>query len=185
MSVIATAVKYLLAAGVTGDELVAAIAEMEDSMPARDPVADRRRAYDRERKRIAKENRSTGIPPDSTETVETVPALLSPQTPLSTHPREENPRARKKTRFSDSWRPETLTTGKSGEAAKRRGQEWLKTEFEKFGNYFRAEGTTKLDWQGTWANWVISSDERQALPRGQPPTSNNPLYEHAKQYAAQ
>jgi hypothetical protein len=46
MSVIATAVKHLLAAGVTGDALIAAIAEMEDDRP-RDVAADRRRESDR------------------------------------------------------------------------------------------------------------------------------------------
>lgn len=67
MSMIATAVKHLMAAGVTGDDLLRAIEEMEADM-ARDPVAEKRRAYDRERKRKAK--RSTGIPPESAESTE-------------------------------------------------------------------------------------------------------------------
>ncbi|WP_257541068.1 hypothetical protein [Sphingobium sp. CFD-1] len=84
MSIIATAVKHLIAAGVSGDELVRAIAEMEAAQPVPvDPVAEKRRAYDRERKRIAKENRSTGIPPESTETAE----LVSPNEYISNpHP---------------------------------------------------------------------------------------------------
>ena len=80
MSIIATAVRHLLAAGVTGEALVQAIAEMEAAQPKSDPVADKRRAYDRERKRAAKIN-STGIPPDSVETAECAenPFSLPPQ----------------------------------------------------------------------------------------------------------
>jgi len=48
MSIIATAVKHLIAAGVSGDDLVRAIAEMEAELPAaRDAAADRRREKDR------------------------------------------------------------------------------------------------------------------------------------------
>lgn len=69
MSIIAVAVKHLIAAGVTGDALVAAIAEMEDARPAQvDAVAERRRAYDRERKRNKPKN-SGGIPVESAESV--------------------------------------------------------------------------------------------------------------------
>lgn len=46
MSVIATAVKHLLAAGVTGDALVAAIADMEACAPVTDGSAARRREKD-------------------------------------------------------------------------------------------------------------------------------------------
>lgn len=45
MSVIATAVRHLMAAGVTGEALVAAIAEMEAAQP-KDAAAERRRARD-------------------------------------------------------------------------------------------------------------------------------------------
>jgi hypothetical protein len=90
MSLIATAVKHLLAAGVSGDDLVRAIAEMEASAPSgKDAVAERRRQWDRERKRAerAREDAylSGGNPPDPVDSVETAdraPALdKSPQTP--------------------------------------------------------------------------------------------------------
>ncbi|WP_311271065.1 hypothetical protein [Sphingobium sp. WCS2017Hpa-17] len=65
MSIIATAVKHLIAAGVSGDDLVRAIAEMEAAQPVKlDPVAEKRRAYDRERKRNRDRN-SDGIPVES------------------------------------------------------------------------------------------------------------------------
>jgi hypothetical protein len=68
VSIIATAVKHLIAAGVTGDALVQAIAEMEAAQPVKvDAVAERRRAYDRQRKAKAEGN-SGGIPPESADT---------------------------------------------------------------------------------------------------------------------
>lgn len=77
MSIIATAVKHLIAAGVTGEALVAAIAEMEAARPVTtDPVADKRRAYDRERKRNnPKKGRksSGGIPVESAESAGPLP----------------------------------------------------------------------------------------------------------------
>ena len=80
MSVIATALQHMLAAGMPADAIVAAVSDMEASI-ARDPVAEKRRAYDRERKRVAK---STGIPPETTENAEI------PEPPLSLSPNENN-----------------------------------------------------------------------------------------------
>jgi len=92
MSMIATAVKHLLAAGVGGDELVRAIAEMEAAMPAPvDPVAEKRRAYDRDRKRNAKNN-STGIPPESAETAEQENKRNSPTPPKENTPPQISPK---------------------------------------------------------------------------------------------
>lgn len=86
MSVIATAVKYLLAAGVTGDALVEAIAEMEAAQPAKiDHAAENRRAYDRERKR-RKKSLSTGIPVDRVESAPPPNDIYSnPPEPLSSN----------------------------------------------------------------------------------------------------
>lgn len=61
MSVIATAVKHLMAAGITGDALLSAIAELEvqlvcgQPVEVRDAQAERRRAADRERKAAKRE----------------------------------------------------------------------------------------------------------------------------------
>lgn len=86
MSVIASALKHMLAAGMPADAIVAAVAEMEANL-AHDPVAEKRRAYDRERKRIAKQNRSTGIPPESAENAEQLLDKEKSPTP----PKEINP----------------------------------------------------------------------------------------------
>lgn len=107
MSVIATAVKHLLAAGVTGDALVAAIAEMEASAPAApaDAAAEKRRAWDRERRRAeraaAKVTQSSvstvsaGCPVDSTDNADepapSPPPLSFPHTPKQTPPPHPHP----------------------------------------------------------------------------------------------
>jgi hypothetical protein len=80
VSVIATAVKHLLAAGVTGDALVDAIAEMEAAQP-KDATADRRRAWDRERKRQQREMVSGGIPPESADNADSDEAKEIPPKP--------------------------------------------------------------------------------------------------------
>lgn len=82
---IAEALRHMLAAGMPHDAIVAAVADMEASIKVTDPVADKRRAYDRERK--AKERAeaamSTGLPPESAESADKVSRFeVSPQTPL-------------------------------------------------------------------------------------------------------
>ena len=96
MGVIATAVKHLIAAGVTGEALVMAIAELEDATPkAVDAVAERRRAYDRQRKRDARAE-STGIPPESTgnadPSLSLPPNEINSNPPTHTHPDNNPPR---------------------------------------------------------------------------------------------
>lgn len=71
MGPVATAAKHLIAAGVTGDALVTALAEIEAALPVPSPApvdeqAERRRAKDRERKaveRLRKSAESADAPP--------------------------------------------------------------------------------------------------------------------------
>lgn len=102
MSVIASALKHMLAAGMPADAIVAAVAEMEAQMQAGapDPVAEKRRRYDRERKRNAK--LSGGIPVESADSVESAesgpfldkeipprpPKEINPIPVRDTHPRD-------------------------------------------------------------------------------------------------
>lgn len=97
-----------MAAGVTGEALVAAIAEMEAAQP-KDAAAERRRAWDRERKRKAKDAaNSTGIPLESAESAETSSLPLPPNEyisnpPTPTHPDRDTPPARKAARFPSAF----------------------------------------------------------------------------------
>jgi hypothetical protein len=102
VSVIATALKHLIAAGVSGDDLVRAVAEMEAAQP-KDAAAEKRRAWDRERKReerLEAKRLSTGLPPESADSADNVdqpPSLdKSPQTPkINPTPHTHEGRARK------------------------------------------------------------------------------------------
>ena len=96
MSLIATAVKHLLAAGVTGDALVAAIADMEANAPA--PVvvepgpskaALRQRRYAERQKASASvitDGSDAKVTQNVTEPSPSLPPLLPPQTPPTTPP---------------------------------------------------------------------------------------------------
>ena len=162
MSVIATAVRHLLAAGVTGEALVAAIADMEASQPV-DAVAEKRRAYDRERKRALK---STGIPPETAESTENPSPSPSSSPDPSNNPTPthgEIPRARKASacRLPESWNPEPL----GGDVAKASAA-WppgaLDRELARFRDWAAsASGANarKSDWQAAWRNWVRKADD--------------------------
>lgn len=127
MSVIATALKHLMAAGVTGDALIAAVADIEASMvPARhEPTSDEKRRarnakyYQAKKEREAEEterlkaseNRLVGA--ETSESSETLSLPSSPQTPqLPTHTRRVSSRTRKAARFDEFWRLYPSKVGK-------------------------------------------------------------------------
>ncbi len=96
MSLIATAVKHLLAAGVTGDALVAAIADMEANAPAPTVVeAGPSKAALRQRRYAERQKASANVITDASDAQMTgnvtaaspsLPPLLPPQTPPTTPP---------------------------------------------------------------------------------------------------
>ncbi|MDW9568083.1 DNA replication protein [Sinorhizobium meliloti] len=94
MTVIATALKHMLAAGMDPAAIVAAVAEMEREMaPAADRAAEKRREWDRERKRKQRNSALSGGSPVETGgnqvDAETLSAPeVSPHTPL---PNPSNP----------------------------------------------------------------------------------------------
>ncbi len=67
MSVIAAALKHMLASGMPHEAIIAAVAEMEAGL-ARDPVAEKRRAYDRERRRVERAAIREGVSTGHTRT---------------------------------------------------------------------------------------------------------------------
>lgn len=92
MSVIATALKHMLAAGMDPEAIVAAVAEMEREMaPDVDRAAEKRREWDRERKRKQRNSAlSGGSPVETGGNQVDVGALsspeVSPHTPFLTPP---------------------------------------------------------------------------------------------------
>ena len=83
MGQIAVALKHLMAAGLSGDDLVSAIQEIEDAAPVQvDEQAERRRAKDRERKKKAREaEKVRGNPQMSADSADNSDKTLSPLVP--------------------------------------------------------------------------------------------------------
>jgi len=162
MTVIATALRHMLAAGMPHDAIVAAVSEMEAATPASvDPVAERRRAYDRERKRAAKGN-STGIPPESAEAAESAEQPLSrpPNEKISnppTHtPEHETTRARKGHRLPDDWTP-TALTGDAATAVNGWPPGAVERELARFRDWAASAtgaNARKSNWDAAWRNWL-------------------------------
>lgn len=181
VGIISTAVKHLLAAGITGDALVTAIAEMESNTaaaaePVRDAAAERRREWDRDRRRkeraAAKSAVSTvsdGCPPDSADNADITPTpspSFPPDPPNNPTPTPGNsPRTRKGTRLPSDWQPSPLDVA-TADLTKAWPPGTLDRETAKFRDFWAAKagaGGVKIDWQATWRNWLRSADER--IPR--------------------
>jgi hypothetical protein len=79
MSIIASALKHMLAAGMTQEAILAAVAEMEAGL-GKDETAERRRAKDRERKRNMKRNSAESA--DSKESAESSGKAQCTSSPL-------------------------------------------------------------------------------------------------------
>lgn len=90
MGVIATAVKHLIAAGITGEALVGAIAEMEkDLSNQKDEQAERRRAADRERKKRLRNSAESAESADSPFQGSSLSP--TPPIPIPNFPPKKNP----------------------------------------------------------------------------------------------
>ena len=106
-----------------------------------DKVAEKRRAYDRERKR-----NSTGIPPDSTGTPETPSIGL-----------EKEKKESKKDRGSqlaEAWRPDEV---RWTAACRKLGADGAERELSKFTSHHRAKGTVFKNWNFAWDKWLLNA----------------------------
>jgi hypothetical protein len=169
-------------------ELSAALAV--EARPCGDETAERRRARDREyqaAKREQEKNRRQ-MSADSAEESNS-PSPVFPPNPLSTPTRNNNPARVKGTRLDEHWKPEKLT-GEAGKLVERYGQQWAKTQFEAFQNFWIAKSgkdACKTDWQRTWANWIINANPPKTPP-GQPPPAaydEQRLAEMQRRYSTQ
>jgi hypothetical protein len=116
-----------------------------------DETAEKRRAYDRERKR-----KSTGIPPESTG----IP--VSPiDTKIKNSKRQNSDRPSRGTRIDPDWSP----TAAEREFAIAEGLATaeINREAARFRDYWKGRagsGGVKLDWSATWQNWIRSTAEK-------------------------
>lgn len=143
-------------------------AEQDRQAEARAKAAERkRRQRERERDQSVTVTRQSQ---DADGTEDSSPPLTLPpneniSNPPTHTPPETNPRARKGTRLADDWQPEPLT-GKALAMTNAWPSGQIERELAKFRNFWASKAgkdACKLDWQKTWANWLINADER--IPR--------------------
>ena len=106
-----------------------------------DKVAEKRRAYDRERKR-----NSTGNPPESTGDPETPSIVL-----------EKDKKESKKDRGSqlaEAWRPDEV---RWTAACRKLGNDGAERELSKFTSHHRAKGTVFKNWNFAWDKWLLNA----------------------------
>lgn len=164
MTVIATAVRHLIAAGVTGNALVTAIEEMEIAISQQQPIkvrsanAVRQERY-RERHKALQSvtcNASNVTPPND---IYSNPPELSPsEAKASLAPKGK---ARKGTRLPDDWQPEALT-GEIATAVCAWQPGMLERELARFRDYWTAKSgrtAAKQDWQAAWRNWLRNAEK--------------------------
>jgi hypothetical protein len=139
-----------------------------------DRAAEKRRAWDRERKR-----NSTGIPPDSTG--------IPPETPnpaLSLKEYKFKKERERGTRIPPEWEP----SPEDHNAARDEGlpEDIITREAKKFRDYWIAKTgatATKLDWPATWRNWVRRVCEDRGFVRAPPKFTPEELEKGREWYA--
>ena len=155
MTPIAFMVREMLNRGVDHEVIVIAV-EAAEMVAARgnsggippDSAAEKRRAYDRDRKR-----NSTGIPPESTG----IPNSAS----ISKELKKDSKRQNRGTRIAPDWSPSDAERA----FAKQEGfSDWeIQRETQKFRDYWTAcagAKGVKLDWTATWRQWTRNGAER-------------------------
>ena len=102
------------------------------------------------------------------ESSRSLDADLGPRTlDMDLGPRTEEVARKRACRIPKNWMP----SREGGQFAISHGlsQSEANTELEKFTNYWTAkggQGATKLDWDATWRNWILTATERKGNQNG-------------------
>lgn len=196
MPVSAETLRVLMAKGLMGDDLIDVVAAfdadcsagMSGGIPV-DTTAEKRRAYDRERKSRQRLSggKSGGIPPEHEPRAEPLPvevnqSNLANSSPPIVPPQRNStgtPKAKRLgTRLAEDWKPSEAD--RSYALVLGMTEKQLDRTVEKFRNYWLAKpgaAGTKLDWAATWRNWSISEAERLGCsPRPEVPVAIHGYY---------
>lgn len=142
-----------IAAAVVARAFVAGVSSVEFRGIPVDEKAEKRRAYDRERKRNSAEFRRN--PPESAET---------PVLPIENNKKDismQNRKAFRGTRIEPDWTPSEAD--RSVARSEGFSDSELDREALRFRDYWvgrAGAGGVKLDWPATWRNWVRTSAEK-------------------------
>jgi hypothetical protein len=177
MGVIATAVKHLIAAGLSGDALVRAIEDMEDNQVTGgdEPVLTKRqernkRHYQRLKASEKRLNKTIKTVSDGGAPSSSPIPLSSPPTPppIIPHTPSPTPETKRATRLSTDW----VLPAAWGRWALDEGcaESVIRLEADKFRDFWCSKSgkdATKVDWFATWRNWIRNSSKAPAS-RGPP-----------------
>lgn len=106
-----------------------------------DKVAEKRRAYDRERKR-----NSTGIPPEFTGNPDAPSISLE-------NKKEKKDRG---AQLAEAWKPDDV---RWTAACRKLGTDGAERELSKFTSHHRAKGTVFKNWNFAWDKWLLNSEQ--------------------------
>jgi hypothetical protein len=130
-----------VAAAVVARAFVSGVSSAEFRGIPVDKAAEKRRAYDRERKR-----KSTGIPPESTGIPKAPSIVLD-------NKKEKKERG---SQLSEGWKPDDV---RWIAACRKLGQDGAERELHKFTSHHRAKGTVFKNWNFGWDKWLANSQD--------------------------
>jgi len=140
---IADMVEKMLSTGIPPEMIVLAVRTVELSQPLADQTAEKRRRWDRERKR---QKNSTGIPPVSV--------------PLIKEERKEIKKESKRgTRLPEGWKPDPNDCAYAIDHGL--NPETVTIDFCDYWHARAGPGAIKVDWKATWRRWCRTTSERQ------------------------
>jgi hypothetical protein len=128
-----------VAAAVVARAFVSGVSSAELRGIPVDKAAEKRRAYDRERKR-----KSTGIPPESTGIPKAPSIVLD-------NKKEKKDRG---SQLPEGWKPDDV---RWTAACRKFGVEGAERELNKFTSHHRAKGTVFKNWNFAWDKWLLNS----------------------------
>lgn len=178
MGVISTAVKHLIAAGLSGDALVRAIEEMEENQVSGggEPVLTKRqernkRHYERLKSSENRLNKTIKTVSDGGAPSSSPIPLSSPPTPppIIPHTPSPTPETKRATRLSADWKLPVAW----GRWALDQGHSdaTVRLEADKFRDFWCSKAgkdAAKLDWEATWRNWIRNCGRNVGGSRGPP-----------------
>jgi hypothetical protein len=165
MSVIAAAVKHMLAAGMAHDAIVAAVEAMEAEMPAVKSSGAARMARYRERHKASQTSQSVTsddplISPMVSPTPLSLTPLLSPkESPPIGGPKKapknsdtETPPPKRRTSIRADWTPSQANLDYA--RSKNLTDQEIANAADQFRNHHLAKGTVFASWDAGWRTWV-------------------------------
>ena len=160
---IAAILKELIAAGLQGESLVAAVERIEQAQPkAIDATAERRRAKDRERYILRRPPKSA----ETTETTEMKKVSLSSSTSLenSTSKQQESKKERaRKSLLSEDWKPKPSHYAKAAKIGMPADLMLMKADDMR--NWAKSKAIMRADWDATFHGFLRPREKTNGTHR--------------------